>query len=221
MRLRRPVLLFIGLASVATSVGVIFAAGEDRIFPVVENGCQETDAINNGSVCLADSSGHTVFVDFLGPKLKSATQWTLNNSYNTISPFSIQYVSNPITSGAGETDVLYGVRNDLPDFVFAFTGCNDNLGGFRCDQFYVNYHGDFICSQSYWCNTSTIHISLACHETGHTFGLMHPEASNPARLPSQTDYYCMRTDYAVFASYYVGSQNVYAMQSIQWPAGYQ
>ena len=141
-----------------------------------------------------------------------------------IVPPSQALPSAVISSGCCETGVVYGTRNDLPEFVFGLTGCEDDLTGSllsRCDQFYVNYHGDFICSQSYWCNTSSVHTSLACHETGHTLGLLHPEDSTPAAPPGQMDYECMRTDYAMFASIYVGAQNAQALQSKSYPAGNQ
>ena len=215
--------------SVAISLALMFvlgagvlAAGEDRIFPVSNANCQEANTISNSSVCLPDSNGHTVYVNALGTNLKAATQWTLSNSYNTVSPIVIITVSAPITSGTGETDVYYRTRNDLPNGIFAYAGCNDNsIGNSRCDQFYVTYHGDFLCSQSAWCTSTSVHRSLACHETGHTFGLMHPDSSSPQRPTNQADYYCMRNDAPAFASTILGTQNVQALQSVQYPSGSQ
>lgn len=204
-------------------VGSAGAAGEDRIYPVSSADCQEVNTQYNSSVCLPDSAGHTVYVNGLGPKLKSASEWTLNNSYDTVSPINIVYVTTPATSGTSETDVYYRSLNNLPENVFAITGCDDDsVAGTlsRCDQFYVTFHGDFICSQAYWCDTVSVHRSLACHETGHTFGLMHPDASSPARPNNQTDYYCMRNEFS-FASTLVGAQNVSALQSVSYPSGNQ
>ena len=43
----------------------------------------------------------------------------------------------------------------------------------------------------------------------------------PAAPQGQMDHECMRKDYAMFASIYVGAQNAQALQSKSYPAGNQ
>lgn len=220
----RKVVMILCMSVIALAAASVVTAvlDDDRIFPVAgkSSTCQETNPDNNTSVCLADSQFHDYHYQNLGPKMTTATNSTIGQSWNTISGWTWQYDPTPLYSGQGETDVIYRSSNFLPDGAFGWASCEDraDTNATRCDQSYVTYHGDFICQQGLCDGTSSDAAklwSLACHESGHTLGLLHPDASNPVAPTNEADYRCMRSD-AALTSAVVGSENVQAINSVNW-----
>jgi len=76
-----------------------------------------------------------------------------------------------------------------------------------CDQFYVEYHGDRICPGTY-CDSVAFQRTLACHETGHTVGLLHGSNANPATTDTDTSFNCMRTNPMPANDTVMGTHNV-------------
>lgn len=154
------------------------------------------DGCIEGRVCQADNGRHTVYLGYLNTRMRDATRFILNNAYRPVPYISIVYETEPRLSGPGETDVIYGYGS-LPNNVWGRANCNDSLGAsqFRCDQFYVYYDGAQICNR--WCDPDNITMfrSIACHETGHTFGLLHGNQADPEPGVSRNTYdlRCMRT----------------------------
>lgn len=83
--------------------------------------------------------------------------------------------------GKGETDIIYQ-EGPVPDGLVGYTGCNDPVSTYRCDQQYVRikgagpYHRD----------------GLVCHETGHAVGLTHGEDAYPSVSNQRYALRCMR-----------------------------
>ena len=172
-----------------------FAAdhGVDSIFPSPnyqggDSGCDE-----GVFICQADSSVHTVYINALGPKMQAATVFTLGLSYDTTDLSVIYHGNSAVTySGTLETDVIYENNNSLPSNVWGRTRCDDNSpGGGKCDQFYVSYHADKIDAEIP--TNTTLQRAIACHETGHTVGLLHGANSSPAQAQTAVEFRCMRT----------------------------
>lgn len=182
--------LLIGGVAAATPSGAHH--GPDSIFPSANIYGGDVDC-EAGRLCKADSATHTVYIEQLGPKMTAATQHVLGD-YDADTDLSIVYHdSSQVTySGSWETDVIFVNRNSLPSNVWGRAVCDDaSPGNGKCDQFYVLYHADKIDADVP--NDVSFHQTIACHETGHTLGLLHGSNADPAVSSSQFDFRCMRT----------------------------
>ena len=166
--------------------------GVENIFPSPNIYGGDPDC-ENGQLCLADSRIHTVYVEPLGPKMTAATEFTLNVYENNTDLDVIYHDSSNVKySGSWETDIIYVNRNSLPDNVWGRAVCDDSSpGNSKCDQFYVLYHADKIDADMP--DDVRRQRSLACHETGHTLGLLHGGNADPSVSNTQYALRCMRT----------------------------
>ena len=147
---------------------------------------------NVSSYCKADNSTQTVYIAGLGPRMKQWTQQTLDFSWGTLD-LTIVYHSTPVLSGSAETDTVYAILENDPTFELGTLGrawCEDKDGiTTRCDQHYVEYNGTLLAGRSdieLW--------QIACHETGHTFGLTHGSDASPSVSDQHADFRCMKTE---------------------------
>lgn len=136
-----------------------------------EEGCPPGDL----GPCLADNSFHEVFF-YLGPRLAAATQRTLTQSYDTTD------LTISRTTDHAQADVAYGVQ-DLPGSIGLYE-CVAWVAGNRCDHAHVYYDGPEVANYS----DSDLQ-ALACHETGHSVGLLHPADEGQPNNPR--DFFCM------------------------------
>lgn len=197
----------LGLIGLTLSMLFGFAApasahhGVDSIYP---NGGEYYDSYSCGQRfsafepnihCQSDNGGVSVYLGALSPNWKTAVQ--ANGSYDISNKISITYESTPRQSGGGETDIYY-VLGTLDPLVYGQTSCNDPIGtysGYRCDQHYVTFDSTQACLYQQ-CAAAVIANntrSMACHETGHTFGLQHGQNSWPKQSQTDAEYACMRT----------------------------
>jgi hypothetical protein len=166
--------------------------GVDSIYPSLNY--QLYTQCSEGGICQGDSSVHYVNFDGLGPALRQATSNTLYNSYDT-TDLTIRQQRPAVTDGPDETDVIYRLNDGLGMNTWGRAFCDDDSPSdpVVCDQFYVEYHGDKICPGNE-CYDASFHETLACHETGHTVGLLHGENATPRQDNEDADFRCMRTD---------------------------
>jgi len=167
--------------------------GIDSLLPTADIPAPCFDSsVNNGTICKADNKTHTVSVEALGPKMAAATTFTLTQSYDTTDLKVVFQTGNQVSySGCCETDVIYQFQNTLPGNVIARTWCEDAISSTKCDQHYVGYNGLWLGANIP--NNVQKQRSLACHETGHTVGLVHGSDSTPAQNNNDPNYQCMRS----------------------------
>jgi len=74
----------------------------------------------------------------------------------------------PQFEGTHQTDIIYGIRSDVPSVAEAVTWCDTTFDQQRCDQHYVMFK-------------TAQHVSEhnICHETGHAVGLVHGFEMSP------------------------------------------
>lgn len=135
--------------------------------------------------CLGDNATHDVYVTELGPNMEQWTIWTLGN-YNT-TDLNIVYLS----SHTSTVDVYYRNNDNLPNGTAGIYYCVyvANAAQRRCAHSHVEYQGDLIASQPGY--GATQWAAIACHETGHSVGLLHPADAFP---PTTDDVGCMSTE---------------------------
>jgi len=143
--------------------------------------------------CRADNYTHTVATVFLVNPMHNQTKDTLDDRYEPLTDLNIVYhASNQIKwSGSAETDVIYWLSSGPP--VAGFAGiaiCDD--ANVSCDQFYVYYNTTQVAAFS----TDYSYLEkLACHETGHTTGLVHGGEASPSISNTHSQLRCMKTGY--------------------------
>lgn len=187
---RRLVLgMALGAALVGVGSGVAWAFTIDTITPTSNYGfaCAQGTGPNTGSVCQTDNGSVSVWFEasISGSVNEVANiKDSLNGSYDPISNLSISYPSTKVTTGPGETDIIYQ-KGSMPagSGLSGYTWCDDPVDGatYSCDQQYVRF------LQGYY-----VYRSLACHETGHGIGLLHGPSVYPERPNDSTDLGCMR-----------------------------
>lgn len=175
----------------------------------------------NGTPCQADNSTHTVHVGQVG-YMGTPTREALRKSFDA-TDLAIQIRETPVYSVDFETDVLYRRNDSMPNNYFGDMFCDDRVYGnrhVRCDQFYVRFNVENICDVRYWCTVGDSddrhrRRAIACHETGHTVGLVHGSSGNGTvnGVPPDNDdlfLMCMRTGTSVgLEDYYLlGPHNV-------------
>lgn len=198
-RLGRYLALTVLVSSVAVvhGTGAAYANHYDSIFPAFTNPCP----VDRG-VCQADGRDHYVYVGFLGPQFQAGVTATLNGSYNTT--HLVVHYSNPPT---GDTDVIYHY-GDVPGPDDAVTRCLSPIDNFRCNQFDVTFDANTLCP----CSADFIR-AIACHETGHTVGLLHGDNAIPTVSNLTGSLMCMRKP-VYDGDYPLGSHNADQIDSV-------
>lgn len=150
---------------------------------------------HSGGTCMGDNALHTVYVDLgYGTQMAIAVWDTLNLSYDTT---SVNIQSTSIMHGS--TDVYYGGDNSGPPGAnFGVTTCLDyNAPSNKaCQHWHVKFYLNNISSWNYTQNTTfgyNARRHIACHETGHTLGLMHGSQATPTMSDLAAAIYCMQT----------------------------
>ncbi|MEE9417142.1 MAG: hypothetical protein V3V01_17815 [Acidimicrobiales bacterium] len=105
-----------------------------------------------------------------------------------------------VEDGANETDVIYETENNLPGGAAAATICDDDSpGGNVCDSNYIQYNIASIVAVTI--NNPNLTLTqernmrrmIACHELGHSLGLVHGENAFPILDNQDGSLKCMRT----------------------------
>jgi hypothetical protein len=195
-KIARRWVAIIACATLATvSAPIAWAADStyaDNILPTSRfSGCSTATGIQgNAGPCLTDNATLGFWmeseIDSTSSSDTSAEAQinaTMSRSYDG-TDLNTAYDSSPTFSGIGETDVIF--RSHLHEFTdtntVGYYFCNDSEGS-TCDQGYVNLR-----SVNY---SSAYMRALACHETGHAVGLLHPNDSSPAKSMTDTRFECM------------------------------
>lgn len=215
MKPRKRVISVLSLAAAITLLDQNFAFAAPSRDTIVETGyynvaCQSTAQGNNATVCLGDNASVGYWFE---NEVTTTSRDAVTRSMDGLDTTDLNtaYDSTPVTSGSGETDVMYRQNpDDFPDGsnLVGIMWCDDrvNTAVYRCDQAYVNFNGSAL-----W--------ATACHETGHAVGLLHgfyhdPRVSNDASEANadSPDAKCMRTPIDRYLNTY-GTVNV---ANINW-----
>ena len=142
----------------------------------------DTGGCASGYDCYADSATHTWDYD-LGPRLTTAVVESLYGSYDTTAlTVSLSGAGNNNSHGAS-VDVYFEF-GEVPGGDDAFWDCRVYVGRV-CKHAHVTFDGSRVAS-----NSDDELKSLACHEIGHSVGLLHGEFHRHED-PEHTDYACM------------------------------
>jgi hypothetical protein len=182
---------------VTVAIGAVIAVGwftpvvstlYDTIAPTYSfdpvGDCRE-GSVDGGYVCQSDNATLTYYMHDASDSypLESADRSMVNNVMtNQFGPtdLSISYDSTPSFSGTAETDVIYQ-EGTVPGSDNGMTWCNDDIGGWKCDQQYVRIEG-----------AGAYAPGLTCHETGHAVGLVHGIYAWQSTSNDSDALYCMQ-----------------------------
>lgn len=149
--------------------------------------------------CLADGYRHSVYIDLAsGGRMDTATSWSLDGSYETLT-IDVIYSS----THSSTMDAVYSSDNNIGSTTFARYDCvtQDYLYANRCNHAHIRHNGDFMRQRGLYgtsANDIAFQRSVACHETGHSFGLTHWEqgdwSSNAEKAAAESGVLgCMKT----------------------------
>lgn len=131
--------------------------------------------------CQTDNAELSVYLQSsVNAGTKASVRAALTGSYDA-THLNTGEVSSPVTSGSGETDVIYQQDSTgLPSSTLGRTWCNDATDIERCDQHYIRFR-----------EGTGIDRMAACHETGHAVGLTHGAQAFPALGQTDPRLACM------------------------------
>lgn len=179
------VLVVLGVVATRASAGHL-----DNMFP--NSNVSNTCADGVSAQCKADNSTHTVATIFLGAQMKNQTEDTLDDRFGPLTNLTIVYkaYSEISWTGSAETDVIYWESSgSIVNGVAGLVACDDAVTNTKCDQFYVYYNSSQVASHA----THYSYLEkLACHETGHTVGLLHGDQADPPVSNTHTNLRCMK-----------------------------
>lgn len=75
----------------------------------------------------------------------------------------------------------------MPSTLAGRAWCEDEHTGVACDQHYVEFNGVLLAGA-----TDGELWAVACHETGHTLGLLHGNQNDPPVPGNHPDLSCMQ-----------------------------
>ena len=146
-------------------------------------------------VCRQDNASMSYFYGRgLSTDGRSTITSAINNWYSptNLNPY---YDSNPTYDGSAETDVIYAVAPEVvPSGKGGVSRCDDPSGTVECDQTYVSF-------------AYNPYAALACHETGHSVGLLHGTDAAPLQDAEATEFRCMRV--SAPSGSYLGDHNIH------------
>lgn len=147
--------------------------------------------------CPADSKHHIYFYLGLPGRFVTATETSRLQSYDQGGGWTTVQTTHHDSSDAHFMD------DNLPPGAVGEYTCSVLYGGGRCDHAHIRY--DVAAAD----DLSDDELqSLACHETGHSVGLSHPEDDGQPDDPNV--YHCMVID---GWPRFLGSHNVWHLQS--------
>lgn len=149
--------------------------------------------------CQTDNAGVSYYTQSsLSASAANLIDAVVVNQIEGPTDLNFTFDSTPVYSGASETDIIYQVNSSVcSGTCLAATWCNDPVNGapYRCDQHYVAYRA-----------SSTVSISVTCHETGHAVGLTHGQQAYPPKPNNFAELYCMRSPNSGVVS--LGTNNI-------------
>lgn len=133
----------------------------------------------DSDVNMADNKTHTFRFEFLSTVMQNATTYAMNNSINgTAHPTDLNAIMDSTPDSSTDvwtTDTYYTTlcghdwcqTNEAPPCAVGLYVC-ESLSGSKCQQATVRYN-------NYWTDEEgqTNERGLACHEVGHSLGLLH------------------------------------------------
>ena len=165
-------------------VAVVLLVGcFDNMFPTATYDVDCFDGQHDGykTICQTDNRAVTWHTQGnINPGDRPGITGTILNSYQT-TVLDFYEHGTPVLSGQDETDIIYQKDPDVPSGAEAFTWCNDAINIVTCDQHYIRFRTGRVIDQN-----------IACHETGHTVGLMHGDLSFPDQPNGIKTLECMR-----------------------------
>lgn len=191
---RRALVVMLGVVLVFAAAVPADASHYVIMMPVPANPyCSLDDA------CRADNHDHYVYIGYLGPTFRQGVTSTLNGSYDT-TDLDVHYVGSPTAS----TDVIYHYL-DLPGTTSGLYQCRDPRG-YDCGRADVYFDSEQVCDP--YCSDNDVR-AVACHETGHSVGLVHGDEAYDHPISNTTgSLYCMQTDTGGLpVPYQLGSHN--------------
>lgn len=109
--------------------------------------------------CLTDNVTLTVFrQSSVGDQGWSEIRTVLGR-FDTLD-LNVKYHSSGVYTGDSETDIIYQ-RGDIPSGSAGASWCEGATDNWFCDQAYNRFRVE-------------VNLGLACHESGHAVGLVHP-----------------------------------------------
>jgi hypothetical protein len=165
-----------------SAVGAATAAVTDNIFRTANTSWYCHDAsLSAAYYCLTDNAEVSVhFQSSVDNGAKASVRAALTGSYDA-THLNTAEVSTPVTSGSGETDIIYQQDSTgLPSTTLGRTWCNNATDIERCDQHYIRFRAG-----------NGVDRMTACHETGHAVGLTHGSEASPALAQTDARLACM------------------------------
>lgn len=163
----------------------------ENMYPMTpqQGGNQNCD----GGVCRTDGRDFRWSYKYLtDPNMFWAVAFTLSETWDPDTVLNVTAYAEPVVACAPNTncaltDNVY-VQGDIPlGAGFGTTNCMKAIPNTpKCDMFFIKYDIQEICY--YYCvgggpyatfNHVDAFRHMACHETGHSVGLMHGENANP------------------------------------------
>jgi hypothetical protein len=174
-----------GFVATALLVGFMpVQAGAGMIIPA--NGGTTADCANNnpGTLVAADDWAHTVYLNNLTSYMNAESQYALDYAYNVNDP-DVTYVG----SVDAFTDVVaynqyYTTYCGVPwNSVAGMTTCVSRNSVNECEKHEVRYDLNDMAG-----GTQTFRRNEACHEMGHSFGLVHSDSGCMYGFPSSATW---------------------------------
>lgn len=132
----------------------------------------------NGGVNKTDNATQWYWYDSLQSNVSAAQNWVRNNVYEAIAGLS----TTNDTSEKSTTDAIVRDQN-YTDYcgknwhpaggVWGNTSCNTLNGANECESHVIRYDNSYMNS-----TTQDNRRGLACHETGHSWGLQHRDTGS-------------------------------------------